>query len=201
MNRLADEPDGAAAKLVELAEDWAVPIEQVHGGDTRIIGGIRWRFLHPESGSTWKLENNNSLVVRVESLNEPPGSPASILFTGDIEEEAMKTLLVNAPEELTARVVEAPHHGSVRPSTASFLECADPELIVQSTGSNRLLRDQLAQLIGDRDRVVTARNGAISVEIAPGSTLDIRCFQEAFRSSSNASSSSHTLLSPPNFAQ
>lgn len=189
IDRAQDDPDGAASRLLELAREWSVPIEQVHGGDTQVLGGMRWRFLHPEPGSIWTIENDTSLVVRVENIDAPPDVPASILFTGDIEEHAMKTLLATSPDDLAARIVEAPHHGSVRPSTASFLECTDPELIVQSTGQGRLALDRLGRLIGSRRRMVTALHGAISVRISSGSDLDVRCFQDGFGESTSATSS------------
>jgi competence protein ComEC len=159
--RARSEQSGPAATFLHLTESWHIPVEVVCADDLLIIGGLRWHFLHPEAASNWSIENNSSLVVRVEHLSADPEEPAAILFTGDIEEEAMRHLLEHRKTELRANILEAPHHGSVRRSTKSFIENVDPDVIVQSSGYRRLKHDEFGLLLESHERAVTARSGAI----------------------------------------
>ena len=121
-----------------------------------------WRFLHPGEENRWRRENDRSLVFRVEHVEAEPGSPAEILFTGDIEEAAMCHLMQELPLSLRAHVLEIPHHGSIRPSTGRFIECVKPDLILQSTGPRRMVKDELRSVVGGRIRACTAVCGSIT---------------------------------------
>ena len=141
--------------------------------DSLILGGLTWRFIHPAPSSFWPLENNASLVVRVERTTEQaPPARADLLFTGDIEERAMVHLLKNNSAMLRASVLEAPHHGSSRHSTASFINAVNPQLIVQSTGPRRLQKDLFSSHIGSRQRLATNAVGAISVTWSEAGQLE-----------------------------
>lgn len=171
-----EDPAGAASELIRLAEVWSIPIETVTAGDELMIGGLVWRFLHPEHDQIWQKENDRSLVTRVQDISSQPGDPAAILFTGDIEEAAMSRLIEQKPGLLRARILEVPHHGSVRPSTGRFIECVNPEIILQSTGSRRLLKDELGSVIGDRVRACTAECGSITVMTRNGLVTGLHGF-------------------------
>jgi competence protein ComEC len=69
--------------------------------------------------------NDQSLVLRLSHVGR------SILFTGDIEDAAMTTLLAN-PVGLKADVLIAPHHGSSETQTPAFLAAVNPTTIVSS---------------------------------------------------------------------
>ena len=175
--RAREDPEGAASELIQLAEIWSIPMQVVSSGDRVTCGGLSWRFLHPDDDRSWTKENDRSLVTRVEQIGSDPDDQASILFTGDIEESAMTRLLERKKDLLRARILEVPHHGSVRPSTERFIECVDPEIILQSTGSRRLLKDELGSVIGARFRACTAESGSITVKTWEGlitELLDVR---------------------------
>ena len=196
--RARSKPSGPAALFLRLTNTWNVPVVVVSAGDSHIIGGLRWRFLHPRSGSRWMLENDSSLVVRVEHLAADPDEPAALLFTGDIEEEAMRHLMEHQKSGLRACILEAPHHGSVRRSTKSFIEQVDPFLIIQSSGSQRLQRDEFGSLLESRFRAVTARSGAIHIRHVHRGTCEITRFWGdhpiTFRSTSRDTFAPHSTI-------
>ena len=75
-------------------------------------------------------QNNHSLVVRVDF------GEASFLFTGDMEEEALETLVdyYHGTDMLDVDVWEVGHHGSHNGTTTTLLEAMTPDLAVISMG-------------------------------------------------------------------
>lgn len=65
--------------------------------------------------------------------------------------------------DLSADLMELPHHGSWREIAAAFLAQVGPEQVVQSTGPARFQLDRWQEAIGERVRWVTARDGAVSI--------------------------------------
>ncbi|HMK37183.1 MAG TPA: DNA internalization-related competence protein ComEC/Rec2 [Desulfomonilaceae bacterium] len=91
------------------------------------IGSATVRFLnrrppHREKYSH-KDVNNASLVVRVECEN------ASMLFTGDLEQEGEAELLA-AGMPLSADVLKVGHHGSAGASSVEFVKAVRPKIAV-----------------------------------------------------------------------
>ncbi|MEV7226792.1 ComEC/Rec2 family competence protein [Polymorphospora sp. NPDC051019] len=72
--------------------------------------------------------NNNSLVLRARV------GAATMLFTGDAEEEEQRALLERlGPAGLRARLLKVPHHGSVY-QDPQFLAAVDPAVALVSVG-------------------------------------------------------------------
>lgn len=71
--------------------------------------------------------NSGSLVIKVES------DSASVLFTGDIEEEAEESLIPLATW-LKSDIFKVPHHGGRTSSSERFLEAVSPQAAVISVG-------------------------------------------------------------------
>ena len=172
LEKARDDPDGAENRLLREAARWGVTIDGVGRGDVLSEGGLRWNILHPGTEFTSRVENDHSLVVGLHRSITPEAGRFDVLFTGDIEEQAMRVLLDGGPPP-RARVVEAPHHGSVRSSTAEFMRACDPEVVIQSTGRRRLDRDLFAEACGGIRRLVTARHGAIHTSIDDGGSLEV----------------------------
>lgn len=83
----------------------------------------------------WSLDafdnkNNHSLVVRVDF------GESSFLFTGDLEKDAIETMLAwyEDTDMLDVDVYQVGHHGSNNGTTAPLLEAMTPELAVISCG-------------------------------------------------------------------
>ena len=77
--------------------------------------------------------NNNSLVCRLVY------GDFSMLFTGDIEAIAEKTLLHKYSKnikKLSSTVLKAPHHGSKSSSTQGFLYAVNPDYVLIGVGKN-----------------------------------------------------------------
>jgi competence protein ComEC len=134
--------------------------------DSQTVLEVLW----PSVGNEGLLANDTSLVMKVSVRGG-----ASILFTGDIQEAAMRALL-RTPEVLKCDVLVAPHHGSSELATAEFVAAADPKIIV-SSNDGTLTQKQKAF-----DRIVTGRSlyrthecGAVTVTI-DGGTIGVKTF-------------------------
>ena len=74
-------------------------------------------------------ENSSSLVLKIEAEN------TSILFTGDIEEEAEQDMLY-LDTWLKSDILKVPHHGGRTSSSADFIQAVRPKVAVVSAGKN-----------------------------------------------------------------
>jgi len=74
-------------------------------------------------------ENSSSVVLKIEAEN------ISVLFTGDIEEEAEQDLLY-LDEWLKSDVIKVPHHGGKTSSSPAFIKAVSPKVAVVSAGRN-----------------------------------------------------------------
>lgn len=119
--------------------------------------------------------NDSSLVFRLRHAG------ASILFTGDIQDEAMRLLLAE-PSVVRADVLIAPHHGSAEPSTADFVTAVAPDVII-SSNDRTLTQKQHAF-----DRIVariplyrTHRCGAVTIIIGADGAVRTETFLSALQ--------------------
>jgi competence protein ComEC len=97
----------------------------------------------------------------------------SILFTGDIQEAAMRELL-RRPEMLKCDVLVAPHHGSSELATAEFVAAANPTYILSSNDATLSQKQKKFEtLVGGRAVYRTHCCGAITVSV--GADGGLRC--------------------------
>jgi len=101
------------------------------------IGGVELNLLYPPANylklrntQKWRNTNNNSLVMKA-SLKS-----TSFLFPGDIMAEAEKELVHLAGNNLSSKVLIAPHHGSKTSSSKIFLNAVNPAVVIISSGRN-----------------------------------------------------------------
>ncbi len=93
--------------------------------------GVRFEFLHPAMNryaDPGVSANNLSCVLKVS------GHHGSALLAGDLEWRGEADLLSRHAEDLRARVLVVPHHGSKSSSTGAFVRAVAPELAVFSVG-------------------------------------------------------------------
>ena len=103
----------------------------------RRINGVLVEILHPApgaakdaSGSTGRILNNNSLVLRISFAGK------SFLFPGDIEKKGEREMLSNSGEKVRCDVLLSPHHGSRTSSSKAFIEEVNPKLCIVSAGKS-----------------------------------------------------------------
>jgi len=130
--------------------------------------GVRFRFLHPPAAFPY-LRNESSCVLRIQSAT------GAVLLTGDIGRVIEQRLLKDAPQDLRATVVVAPHHGSASSSSPGFVAATGARLVVFSAGHGNRFGHPRPGVVawwrrsGARD-LVTARSGAIQVRLGRNGT-------------------------------
>ncbi len=110
------------------------PLNALPGAPRRCAAGSAWQwdgvkfeFLHPESGMKALRRNDLSCVLRIEAAG------GSMLLTGDIE-RASENALVERAKSLRADVLLVPHHGSRTSSTPEFIAAVAPRWAVVPVG-------------------------------------------------------------------
>jgi competence protein ComEC len=108
----------------------------VTGLEAHTIDDVRLELLHPTVAFQQpparrrrvgedRGENNRSLVLKLTY------GAVSVLFTGDIEQEA-EHFLLGSGRDLTAAILKVPHHGSRTSSTEPFVRAVNPQAAVFS---------------------------------------------------------------------
>ena len=88
--------------------------------------------------------NNNSLVFKLVYKD------FSIMYTGDIEEEAEKAILEqysNNTNKLQANILKIAHHGSKTSTTENFLKTVSPKIALIGVGKNNTFGHPNKQVI------------------------------------------------------
>lgn len=167
LRRAEQSPQGPLAALLADLRRRGVEVVPVAAGDALALGAVRLTFLSPPHDAAWPVENDHSLVARVDPADQPATGPALALFTGDIQSAAILGVREHAPT-LRASVVEAPHHGSAKADAAAWVAGLAPRVVVQSTGPRRVggAADQVWGPVRRSARwLTTAVDGAIRVDI------------------------------------
>ena len=145
-------------------------LNQLHAGQSL---GSDIDILAPQSTTTLR-GNDASSVFRLHFGGR------TILFTGDIEESGIRSLLATA-QPLQSDILIAPHHGSSEKPTADLIARVNPQWIICSS-SPRLSHKQrhFDQITQDRpDHVLrTGRTGALTIIIARNGTIHVTPFHQ-----------------------
>jgi competence protein ComEC len=136
-------------------------------------GGCKIVFLNPIKppdpiGTKGTDMNNNSIVFR---LSCPSFSKSSFLFTGDIENKAMATLLDQTL--LQSDILKAPHHGSKGSLQDQFLNRVSPKIAIFSVGERNRYRHPHPKVVEAYEKIGakiyrTDQQGAITVILNAG---------------------------------
>jgi competence protein ComEC len=119
--------------------------------------------------------NDSGLVLKLTYARR------TILFPADIQHAALSGLL-RTPERLRCDVLIAPHHGSSEPTTASFIEAADPLYVISSNDRTLSQKQRLfARQVGERNLLRTNECGAIEIRIDPTGGLVVTPFLQTRR--------------------
>lgn len=166
LREAAAEPHGATAYLVDSLRSRGVAIEAVGRGWRQRIGEAELELLWPPSDLTPKRANDSSLVLSVRVAGR------RVLLNGDIQEEAIESLLASGVD-LAADVTDLPHHGGWTDLSPRWLEAVRPRVVLQSCGPARLERDPWAPLLErpSIQRFITARHGMVEITIDPAGRI------------------------------
>jgi competence protein ComEC len=125
--------DGAE-ELFRRAAIRSIPYEILKRGDMLEGNGYKIYAFHPydefyASSATeeYSTRNSDSLVLKIESED------ASLLFTGDIEQEAEEDIL-HLGSRLKSDIIKVPHHGGRTSSSGAFINAVGPQIAVISVG-------------------------------------------------------------------
>jgi competence protein ComEC len=117
------------ADLLDLTNQFAVPLCLLSAGDELTAQAVRVRVLYPHPGETGGLANEDSLVLELCW----PG--LRVLLPGDTGSQSEELFLSSV--ETPVDVLLVAHHGSAYSSSQEFLTAVSPALSVISTGPNR----------------------------------------------------------------
>ena len=133
-------------KFLEIIKEKGVSVAIVKMGDrVKIENGIYFDILWPTSEQIQENKlNNNSLVMKMYYHN------FSVLFTGDIEEEAEKKILETYKSEknkLVSNVLKVAHHGSKTSTIKEFLDTVNPQIALIGVGKNNMFHHPSEEII------------------------------------------------------
>ena len=159
-------PRGAAAYLVQSIHEHGVEPEPVEQGWSMQLGDAKFELLWPAAGYVSEKNNNNSLVLAIESAGR------RVLLNGDIQDDAIRQLLA-AGAPLQADVTDLAHHGSYVDSSLDWLDAVGPSVVLQSAGPRRADEDRWAEPLMQAGikRMRTTDRGMVELRIAPDGKL------------------------------
>jgi competence protein ComEC len=159
-----------------ILNDKKVKYKVFQRGDILESDWYRIYVLHPydefnaaSSRGEHSDQNNDSLVLKIETES------ASVLFTGDIEQESEGNLLYLG-KWLKSDILKVPHHGSQTSSTEEFIRAVSPRIAVISVGRNNPFKhphEKVLRRYHDDDIQLfrTDIHGAVSIEIRQESLI------------------------------
>ncbi len=122
-------------KFLSLVNKKKINLKIVQAGNKiNIENNVYFNILWPEPSKpiTENSINNNALVCKMIC------NDFSMLFTGDIEEQAEKELIAmyKSTNILESTVLKVAHHGSKSSSTEEFLDLVKPKIALIGVGKN-----------------------------------------------------------------
>lgn len=152
---------------MKMAKNKKVNVIVLKAGDVLQLDKITYFetiFPEPEHTVSENKINNNSLVLKLVYKN------FSMLFTGDIEEEAENYIANKYKNKLKADILKVAHHGSKTSSTAQFIEYVKPKITLIGVGENNNFghpNDEVIKRFEVLDTKIyrTDINGEITIEI------------------------------------
>ncbi|MDM8564242.1 DNA internalization-related competence protein ComEC/Rec2 [Candidatus Halobeggiatoa sp. HSG11] len=91
---------------------------------------VTFQILHPPADFKFKNTNDISCVLKITNGNN------SILLPGDISSDVELQLITSYKSKLKTDVLVASHHGSASSSSISFINIANPKIVLFSSGYN-----------------------------------------------------------------
>lgn len=119
-------------EFIQIAKKRKIKVIAVKQGDViRIENDISFYILYPTAKLEFNDLNNNSIVAKLVYGN------FSMLFTGDIEQEAEgKILQKYSTDRLKSTVLKIAHHGSKTSTTEGFIDLVNPKIALIGVGKD-----------------------------------------------------------------
>ncbi len=119
-------------EFMQIVKEKNINLLIVKQGDViNIENDLKMYILYPTSKLEFDDLNNNSIVAKLVYRN------FSLLFTGDIEEEAERSILKKySKNKLKSTVLKVAHHGSKTSSTEDFIKCVNPKIALIGVGKD-----------------------------------------------------------------
>jgi competence protein ComEC len=164
----------ATSMLVRMLRQRGVPIVEASQGWSRQTDQVDMQLLWPPADYQPRWANDASIVLSLRY------GPRRVLLNGDIQQLAMEQLLADESLDLKADVTDLPHHGSYVDASEAWLARVSPQVVLQSTGTQRLLRDKWAHAFeqSSMTRLVTEWHGLCTVHIEPQGEIVTQTFRK-----------------------
>ena len=170
-------------EFVQIVKEKNITVKLVQAGEKlQIEKDIYFNILWPDLKNiiTENAINNNAIVCKFVYKN------FSILFTGDIEEEAEKKILELYNKNLSilkATIIKVAHHGSKSSSTLEFLNRVLSKIALIGVGENNLYghpSNDVIQRLQDIGAKIyrTDENGEIVIKVNKKGKIKIKKFIE-----------------------
>lgn len=119
-------------EFIQIAQKRKIKVITVKQGDViKIENDISFYILYPTSKLEFNDLNNNSIVAKLVYGN------FSMLFTGDIEQEAEGKILKKYNTDiLQSTVLKIAHHGSKTSTTEGFIDLVNPKIALIGVGKD-----------------------------------------------------------------
>lgn len=159
--------------IMNIAKEKKINVLYVKKGDKFNIGNLRFEIIHPKSEFiTDNPLNNNAIVSKITYYN------FKMLFTGDIEELAEKSIL---NEDLKADLLKVGHHGSKTSTTQEFLDKINPKIALIGVGKNNKFghpSNDVIQRLKDKNVKIyrTDMNGEINISVSKQGKINIHVY-------------------------
>lgn len=168
------------SEILNLLKERNIPVLALKRGDAIFKDDYKIYILHPypefypdSQRGEFSEQNNCSLVLKIVYKTH------SLLFTGDVEEEAEYDL-IHLGDWLRADIIKVPHHGGRTSSGEGFLFYVRPSIAVVSSGRDNIFRHPNHEVIRRYEEFGaelyrTDRDGAVMVGLE-GGRLNVKTF-------------------------
>ncbi len=113
--------------LLNTAEEYSIDIKEIDSGySENLTDKLKLELIYDDKNTA--DINNSSAVYKLDYDGH------SILFTGDMDSEALERLSESV--NISADILKVPHHGSESSYSEKFLKAANPKLAVNFAGHN-----------------------------------------------------------------
>ena len=155
-------------EFLKIVKKKDIPVKILKKGDiVKIEENLEFEIIWPDNENIIEenILNNNAMVMKLKYKE------FSMLFTGDIEEEAEIKILKNtSKEKLKCDILKIAHHGSKTSSTQEFLNLSEPKIALIGVGQNNLFghpNEEVLERLKEKNCKIyrTDLDGEISIKI------------------------------------